>query len=576
MDRSTLLHLIEELFSKMMNKSKLGSAVNDHRSKIQSEATLMHVLEIIFDCNLENSNKQKSNYPGLDLISVDKRIGFQITADSSKEKIKDTIDKCISSRNKIYDIIDRLIIILLVDKPRYRNKALDKKFNNFSFDKDNDIIDFRDLYRFIFNLKDPRKIEKIYSHLQRELENDREYFSYVSKLRAVNDTFSSHWKIVNSGDYFIVEPKHPNAHLEQPIEMNLKFRFYETPQGQQEEQQLQDLLEKGHGPCKIENATIEGFEYPDFFPDYFKQLLTNRSLTLIPLPSLSQTDKEIKVVLEDKDGNVLFSTEKIILKVTRAGTKEIEHSNAEQNTPIKLAIISNSDLSNNSFQYSLHTKGFGAKELALGCKFFNTLKKCQTINIRDFYDNHQLFLLENTNIGQTPLFMENLQKAYEALFFFEGKYRTRFTLPDEHISGELIDSILYFYNLLTQGFATQECISFSRDVNKEFIDQFHPAPVAYGYVEYIPNQDLQLFGQSFKTEDLMVIFPAFQINKESYENAVQFFKEHSTEEVVNIRFEPIEYNKIWTFARGSHKIEIEFEHHKLLEYVLQQRTSEIK
>ncbi|MFN8359593.1 MAG: SMEK domain-containing protein [Candidatus Kapaibacterium sp.] len=577
MDRSTLLHLIEELFSKMMNKSNLGSAVNDHRSKIQAEATLKPVLEIIFDCNLENTNMQKSNYPGIDLVSEDERIGFQITADTSKEKIKDSIDKCISTRYKIYEKIDRLIVILLADKPKYHNKGINKSINNFKFDKDKDIIDFRDLYRLIYNF-DLKKIEKIYFHLQRDLENDEEYFSNVNKLRAVNETFSPNWKITQYGSNFLVSAKHADAAKVQPIQLNGTITFHETPEGQKEQQQLQDLLEKGFGPCKIENASIEGFEYPDFFPDYYRRIFTNQMMILIPLPNLFKEDKEIRVVLEDIDGSELFSTEKIILKVTRAGAKEIEHSNAEQNTPIKLGIIGNSDLNNNSFQYSfsLHTKGFGAKELALGCKFFNTLKKCHTISIRDFYDDHQLFLLENTNIGQTSLFMENLQKTYEALHFFERKYRTRFSLPDEYLPPQQIDDILYYYAAFTDGYAVQVCKGFTIDVNKDFIEQLHPAPAAYAFFNHYPDEDFQLFGQTFKIGNLMIVFPVCQVNKESYENAVQFFNDHTSEEFVNIRFEPVEYNKIWTFAKDYHKLEVEFESNKLLEYVLQQRSSEIK
>lgn len=574
MTKESLLQHIKEYLIKLTYNVQFGSTVNDHSSKVRAEQNLKRVLEILFECKLENTNKQSPNFPGLDLISHEKRIGFQITANTSLKKVKDTIDICTSPRHSTYDKIDRLIIIFLMERRNYP-KNININQNTFKFDQANDIYDLMGLYRVICLLDDKTDIEKICYHLMQEFDNSLEHFKSVQKFNLENETFSRNWRISPWGANYLFSAKHPDAHKVQPIELNGTISFHETPEGQKEQQQFQDLLEKGNGPCKIENAIIEGFEYPEFVPEFFRQG-TTQSMILIPLPSLFQTDKEIKVVLEDKDGNVLFSTEKIILKVTRAGTKEIEHSNAEQNTPIKLAIISNSDLSNNSFQFSLHTKGFGAKELALGCKFFNTLKKCQSINIRDFYDDHQLFLLENTNIGQTPLFMENLQKTYEALHFFERKYRTRFSLPDEYLPPQQIDDILYYYAAFTDGYAVQVCKGFTIDVNKDFIEQLHPAPAAYAFFNHYPDEDFQLFGQTFKIGNLMIVFPVCQVNKESYENAVQFFNDHTSEEFVNIRFEPVEYNKIWTFAKDYHKLEVEFESNKLLEYVLQQRSSEIK
>ena len=133
-------------------------------------------------------------------------------------------------------------------------------------------------------------------------------------------------------------------------------------------------------------------------------------------------------------------------------------------------------------------------------------KKCQSINIRDFYDDHQLFLLENTNIGQTSLFMENLQKLMRALHFLRESTEPDFLFPDEYLPPQQIDDILYYYAAFTDGYAVQVCKGFTIDVNKDFIEQLHPAPAAYAFNHY-PDEDFQLFGQTFKIGNLMIVFP---------------------------------------------------------------------
>ena len=92
------------------------------------------------------------------------RTAYQITSRPDSPKIiKDTLRKFVEY--KLYEKYDHLIIYILTEKQkRYQGRGFDEIIQGkFTFDKENDIHDYRDLLKEIsgFSLEKSRRIENI-------------------------------------------------------------------------------------------------------------------------------------------------------------------------------------------------------------------------------------------------------------------------------------------------------------------------------------------------------------------------------------------------------------------------------
>ncbi len=130
---------------------------------ILQEITFKTILNIIFDYSLINLGETSAGFPAVDLVDDDNRISVQVSSNSSKHKIQSTLDSF--EKNCFYKKYDRLIILIIGEKQRkYTNLRLSE---NFSFNENEDIIDFKSLLRFITFLP-INKIDKILACLQTE------------------------------------------------------------------------------------------------------------------------------------------------------------------------------------------------------------------------------------------------------------------------------------------------------------------------------------------------------------------------------------------------------------------------
>ena len=130
-----------------------------------SENILVQLLsEIYGHTELKNLNvSEGSNFPGIDLGDKKAKTAYQITSRSDSQKIKDTLRTFVD--DKLYEEYDRLVIYILTEKQkRYQGRGFDEIIQGkFSFDRKNDILDYRDLLKEIsgFSLEQSRKVEKI-------------------------------------------------------------------------------------------------------------------------------------------------------------------------------------------------------------------------------------------------------------------------------------------------------------------------------------------------------------------------------------------------------------------------------
>lgn len=133
----------EELHKSIMNrfailKVQIQSYNNEgyYDIDIAMEDLICDVLNLTYGYELDNLNKQQSNFPGIDLGDEQNRIAVQVTAESNRKKIEKTIE---TFEEKGYQTrYDRLIIMILGKKGNYK-KGFQTK--SFSFCPEKDILD---------------------------------------------------------------------------------------------------------------------------------------------------------------------------------------------------------------------------------------------------------------------------------------------------------------------------------------------------------------------------------------------------------------------------------------------------
>jgi hypothetical protein len=156
---------IIEMLNYYRSEAQTFSALGLSNITKHSENFLKRILNLIYNYELENLNKGKSNYPGLDLGDTGEGIAFQITATKKSEKIDDTLATCI--KYKHYEIFKRINVFILTSKQSsYTVKTVTEPYLSFSSEKN--IMDFNDLFKEIEHL-DPARMKAMYEYIKTEL-----------------------------------------------------------------------------------------------------------------------------------------------------------------------------------------------------------------------------------------------------------------------------------------------------------------------------------------------------------------------------------------------------------------------
>lgn len=146
-----------------------------------SEGFVMNLLNIIYGLKLDDLNKEKANYPGIDLGDIAKGIAVQVTSEKTSSKIKDTYEKIYSEKNNINgrligDIYNKKIYFFVITdewKCRFEKSTKEEialiSHNRFSVE---DIITGGDVIEIIKNLFDSNnlKFQEVYNLISHYIE----------------------------------------------------------------------------------------------------------------------------------------------------------------------------------------------------------------------------------------------------------------------------------------------------------------------------------------------------------------------------------------------------------------------
>lgn len=196
MNQQKSLLRISQLLSRFSEQVDILNCNGEFSINIHAENILIGILNVIFDCKLENVNYQENRiYPAIDLRDKGKRLAIQVTASSNLAKIKHTLSEFIA--NGLYKDYDTLYIYVITKKQKtYKQSSINNIVEGkFSFLTDN-IIDKTDLYLKLNEMNDIQKIETICQLLESQFADNKdeydkwnlyykglsEYDQYIKKL----------------------------------------------------------------------------------------------------------------------------------------------------------------------------------------------------------------------------------------------------------------------------------------------------------------------------------------------------------------------------------------------------------
>ena len=153
MNSITIKNRIKQLISRFRYEVECSTATGTTDINVESENLLRQLFSVVYGHkDLKNLNLSEGlNFPAIDLGDDEARIAYQITSTTDIQKIKNTLKKFVN--HKLYERFDRLIIYVLTEKQKtYRATGLEKIKDSFSFDIENDVLDYQDLLKEISDL----------------------------------------------------------------------------------------------------------------------------------------------------------------------------------------------------------------------------------------------------------------------------------------------------------------------------------------------------------------------------------------------------------------------------------------
>ena len=145
---------LREVVGRIINE--VGLATDQGRTDINLalEDALLPILKPVFNLqHLINLNRVQRNYPGIDLGDDHDRVCFQISATTTLEKVKKTLQIFIDKR--YYNDFDELYVLVLVKKQStYSQSATDRIVgDDFEFNTRQHIIDLGDVLKLVSGLR---------------------------------------------------------------------------------------------------------------------------------------------------------------------------------------------------------------------------------------------------------------------------------------------------------------------------------------------------------------------------------------------------------------------------------------
>ena len=182
MNRQKYFNYINRQLSSLEINIKQSGKLNLTDIHINSEHFFRDLLNLIDNTKFINLNHQKTNYPAVDLIDEKQKRIIQISANATKQKIIETLNKKIMQTyaNQGYTLE---FLFIEFDCQKLKIGAYENVYQ-IKFDPKVNIISLADLVKKIFLLK-IEILEKVYSLFKKEFGNKSEITFLPSLLSEI-------------------------------------------------------------------------------------------------------------------------------------------------------------------------------------------------------------------------------------------------------------------------------------------------------------------------------------------------------------------------------------------------------
>jgi hypothetical protein len=173
MRQLTVENALRDLVSRLERQVELATAQGRTDINLALEDAFIPILKTVYNLpNLVNLNRKRKNYPGIDLGDDHDRVAFQITATTTLDKVKSTVQQFMD--RTYYNSFDELYVLMLTPKQSsYSQAAIDGLLTDqFCFNCKKHIIDLGDLLREASALRvaAQERILKEFEHILGEAE----------------------------------------------------------------------------------------------------------------------------------------------------------------------------------------------------------------------------------------------------------------------------------------------------------------------------------------------------------------------------------------------------------------------
>jgi hypothetical protein len=135
-----------------------GGLLNLTDINVQAEDFVAGLLNAIHGWGLVNTNKATANYPCIDLIDEIRKIGVQVTSETTSAKVSDTVD-CLNT-SKLAGRLSQLIVFMVVKKQgSYTVKVT---CPGVAFKWQDDVIDFDDALKAAQAISDLTHLKRVH------------------------------------------------------------------------------------------------------------------------------------------------------------------------------------------------------------------------------------------------------------------------------------------------------------------------------------------------------------------------------------------------------------------------------
>ncbi|WP_201567104.1 SMEK domain-containing protein [Psychrobacter immobilis] len=174
--REESIKSITEMLTRFVIDLSLLNGAGLYDINTTSEHFFIKILDITYNLSLKNLNVEKSNFPAIDLGDFNKKVCFQITSETSTDKLKTTILKF--RKHQLNNDYDHLIFLIISHTKTGKPSDKDIKI---------EVKNFKALAKDISNLTDDEKIYEIESYLKRNVRysNITENYSILPERKEV-------------------------------------------------------------------------------------------------------------------------------------------------------------------------------------------------------------------------------------------------------------------------------------------------------------------------------------------------------------------------------------------------------